>query len=105
MPDINVATLELSDGRILTSLIVNGDVFVSKTPVDPDIFEDNVNPITVTVNGEATTHDDWKFCGIIPMNDEWWICFAEMDAFEKLELDFQSKIDYISMMTDVDLDF
>lgn len=105
MPDINVAALELSDGRILTSLIVNGDVFVSKTPVDPAIFEDNVNPITVTINGEAVTHDDWKFCGVIPMNGEWWICFAEMDAFEKLELDFQSKIDYISMMTDIDLDF
>lgn len=105
MPDINVATLKLSDGQVINNLIVNGDVFVSRNPIDPDIFEDNVNPITVTINGEATIHDDWKFCGLISINDEWWICFSEMSAFEKLELDFQSKIDYISMMTDIDLDF
>lgn len=105
MADFDVASLTLSDGQLINSLIVNGDVFVSRVPIDPSIFEDNVNPITVTINGVSTVHDDWKFCSVIPINGEWWICFAEMDAFEKLELDFQSKIDYISMMTDVDLDF
>ena len=78
----------LSDGTTLSDLHLNGNNFVSDTPVTKEQFDYNCSPVTIS-DGEITeTYENMRD---IPPEELWK---------RKVTADVQ----YISMMTEVELD-
>lgn len=100
-------TLTFADGQSITNLTANGDVFVSTTPVNTEIFEDDNDTLVIVIDsqGGREEHTDWKFANVIhTLEGEYWICFSQVTPLEQMELDIQAKLDYIAMMADIDID-
>jgi hypothetical protein len=104
---VKMITLTFADGQSITNLIANGDVFVSTTPVNTEIFEDDNDSLIIVIDsqGSREEHTDWKFANVIhTLEGEYWICFSQVTPLEQMELDIQAKLDYIAMMADIDID-
>ena len=92
-------TIRLADGRELKKLTKNGDNFVSETQVDESIFDYNTETVTITdEEGNETVLHNAEFIA-----DGFYICFREKSEMELAMENFQSQIDYIAMMADVEM--
>ena len=99
--------ITLTDGTVLSDLSVNGDNFISKTILDPNIFrEDNLFGVFIN-DGEKNEVHDYMVALISGVNNETEFWFALFDA-EYQEPDMtipqlQADVEYIAMMTGVEL--
>ena len=97
-------TIRLADGRELKKLTKNGDNFVSETQVDESIFEYNTQTVTITdEEGNETVLHNAEFIQQMEFADGFYICFREKSEMELAMENFQSQIDYIAMMADVEM--
>lgn len=105
-----IYSVELADGTLIEGLKLNGNNFVSLVEVDPDIFEDNTAPVTITENdGEndpvVEVHDNMDLVQVTKMENEWWFILRDIPDGELEAIKVRSDIDYIAMMSDIELDF
>ena len=100
----------LSNGHIITGLRVNGNTFISSGEVTPEIFAGGLGRVVVSCDGEET--GDFPVSGVYEhcrldlcrkVGNEYWFVFAEMSREELERLQTQGNIDYIAMMTGVEL--
>ena len=97
-------TLTLADGREIKNLIKNGDNFVSKTQIDESIFAGNLGTMTVS-DGETTTeYNNVVLVQQVEYSDGWYLNFRELSPQEVRDIALDCKIEYLAMMTDVDLE-
>lgn len=117
-------TLILSDGTEIKNLTLNGTNFVSEEPIDTSIFKNNLSTLTIiseteykeeyenedgevekTLRIEPTIHTmhNAEFIQQQKGPDGWYICFRELSRQELFERAVLGKLDYIAMMSDVDL--
>ena len=100
-----MAHIILSDGTVINNLAINGDNFISFDEITEDIFEMNLSPVTIVIDEEEDTHDFMKLIQIThPNPSEWWFVIQDMTDEELYKLDIESKLDYLAMMSDIDLD-
>lgn len=105
--------ITLADETVLNDISVNGTTLVSKTPINASIFEHNLSPVDIERIGEQDPLDMSSYEGLhenmryiqIDGAPEGLYYFALVDIPEsELEIAYiRSKIDYIAMMTDVEL--
>lgn len=98
-----MVTIELSDGTIIENLTLNGDNFVSQTEITEDIFEDNLDGVTITIDGDETFHPMMKLIQVTPMFGDWWFVLQDVSKAEYRDIEIDAKFDYLSMMTGIDL--
>lgn len=100
-----MASITLTDGTVLNNLIVNGDNFIANYSLTDDIFDMNLSPVTIEIDGIEDVHEYMKLIQIThPNATEWWFVIQDMTPEELYRLDIESKLDYLAMMSDVDLD-
>lgn len=75
--------IELADGTKLTGLRLNGNNFVSDTPIDSSVFEDNLGQVVITGSDGTTEYEDMKLIQNKQYGDEWWFVLAEKTVAEK----------------------
>ena len=97
-------TIRLADGTKLKGLGKNGNNYISATEIDESIFTDNTSEIVITdENGVEEVIKNAVFIQQMRFPDGYYICFTQKTvtelAFEKM----QSQIDYVAMMTDIDI--
>lgn len=99
-------TIILADGTTLSDLRLNGNNFISPTEVTADIFEDNCSPLVISDGETEEIHEHAELVQIAtyPDEDGWWIVFRDLSAQELRDIKTQSDIDYLAMMTGVDLE-
>lgn len=97
--------LILADGTELKGFTKNGDNYITDTKVDEDVFEGNLDTLTVT-NGEDDTREltNAQLIQQIEFDGKYWLCFREKSEQEIKEERINSQIEYLAMMTDVDLE-
>ena len=104
-----IYSVELADGTLIEGLTLNGNNFVSLVEVDPDIFEDNTSNVTTTEDdGETqvvTEYSEMELVQVTKMENEWWFILRELSEGELKDIKVRSDIDYIAMMSDIELDF
>ena len=104
-----IYSVELADGTLIEGLTLNGNNFVSLVEVDPDIFEDNTSNVTITEDdGEtqvATEYSEMELVQVTKIENEWWFILRELSEGELKYIKLRSYIDYIAMMSDIELDF
>ncbi len=101
-------TITLSDGSTIKDLGVNGNNFVSDNEVTPDMFEGKLSNIIVEgkVNGEnfKEKYDHIELIQIAHYSDGYYIALRQVPKDELDKIKTQADIEYIAMMTDVDLE-
>ena len=100
-----IFTIELSNGAEIENLELNGNNFISDTEIAAEMFDGGLSEVRIIGNkGTNYTISHAKLIQIMELDGKWWFILAEMTA-EELQFEKQrSDIDYIAMMTDVDLE-
>ena len=112
----NAFTITLADGTQLTGLGLNSNNFVSKTEVTAEMFKGKLGHVTISGNAEADEagligeHDHMELVQIAHytqaihgVEDGWYFVLREIPAAELEALQNRGDIDYIAMMTGVEL--
>ena len=97
-------TITLSNGYKINGLSKNGDNFASLSPITEDVFLNNTSPVTITEDGFNETHAHMELVQITTMGDECWFVLRDLTDDEIHQIDLEAKIDYIAMMTGIDLE-
>ena len=109
-------TVTLADGTQLTYLELNSNNFVSSKEVTEDTFRGKLSKVTITGDTEA---DDYGLIGehknmelisvahytqaVHGCTDGWYFVLRDIPATEMEKIQNRGDIDYIAMMTGVEL--
>lgn len=97
-------TLTLADGTKIENLGLNGNNFVSDSEIDLATFEGNLDTLTISKDDEVVqVMNNAEVIQQVQYDDGWYICFRELSAQELNEIKFNAKLEYIAMMTEVEL--
>lgn len=96
-------TVTLADGTVIEDLALNGNNFISKTKIEEEIFEDNCSPVVISDGENTETHENMELVQITQMGEEYWFILRDLSADELRNAKIQSDVDYIAMMTGVEL--
>ena len=103
MEEEKLYTVTLSDGSVLSDLKLNGNNYISTEPVSADVFIDNCDPVVISDGDVEETHDHMALIYVKQIGDEYWFALRDRTADELARLKMQSDIEYLAMMTDVEL--
>jgi len=103
--------LILADGTEIKNLTKNGDNYISDKKIDENLFRGNLSTLTIideeetiTDEEETITMKNAELIQQIEFDGKFWICFRELSERELKDMDMEAKIEYLAMMTDVDID-
>lgn len=103
--DDKVYSITLADGTVLEGLKLNGNNFVSLVEVSSDTFEDNTYPVIISDGEVEEEHEFMELVQVTQMGEEWWFILRDLSEEELRNTKVRADIDYIALMTDVNLDF
>lgn len=101
--------LTLADGTIVGPLTKNGTCFVSSTPLNINMFEDNLAPVIISDGVEEEVHDHMGHPAISSSEDDstgeeiWYLSLWDLSEEELKYAKLRSDIDYLAMMTETDM--
>lgn len=96
-------SITLADGTVIGDLKLNGNNFISKTKVSHDVFADNCSPVTISDGEVEEVHDNMELVQITEMGDDYWFVLRDISKAEMEKIKMQSDIEYIAMMSGVEL--
>lgn len=93
-------TIALSNGTELTGLELNGNNYISPEKLTEDTFADGLSP--VVINGEE--HEQMALVQCIQHADgRTWFILRDVTAEEIANAKLRSDIDFIALMSDINL--
>lgn len=99
--------ITLADGTVIADLSKNGDMYISKTEIDPSIFEFNCSPITINDGERDEVHEHMALITLYDEDNdgvpEYWFALRDVSEAELEKIKMQSDIEYLAMMTGVEL--
>lgn len=95
--------ITLADGTVIDHLELNGDNFISKVSVEPEIFYGNCSRIIISDGLHDEVHTNMELVQITPMGGEYWFVLRELTTTEVAFSKMQSDIDFLAMMSNVEL--
>ena len=112
----NTFTVTLADGTQLGDLELNGNNFISKTKVTEDTFRGKLSKVTITGDAEADEagligeHEHMELVQIAHytqtthgLPDGYYFVLRDIPTAELEKLQNRGDIDYIAMMTGIEL--
>lgn len=96
-------TLTLSDGTEMKDLKMNGNNFIAPAEVKESDFEGKLMTVEVSNGEETQVMSNCDLVQITKVGNEWWFVLREMTDEELRLRKMSANIDYIAMMTDVDI--
>ena len=109
--DEKIYTITLADGTELTNLRLNGNNFISESPIDTAVFQGNLSPVTI-YDGDGDTddgkvhyeiHENMEFMGETRVGDLYGFILRDISGEKLAEMKLRSDVEYIAMMCDVEL--
>ncbi|MBR0202964.1 MAG: hypothetical protein IJQ56_01220 [Synergistaceae bacterium] len=105
-------TVTLADGTQISGLGLNGNNFISDTPITPEMFSGKLSHVTITGSdnsgmGDLSVlgeHEHMELVQITRDKGDYWFILRELSQAELEKAKMQSDIAYMSMMTGIDLD-
>lgn len=99
----------LGNGTTFQDLTVNGSYFVSKNEVNSNMFNNWDGKCTITSSDEADefalagNYQDWELKDLRKGAHAWYFAIGEIDKARLEAMRNRADIDYIAMMTGVQL--
>lgn len=102
--DGSIYTITLADGQVIRNLTLNGNNFISQTEISPEIFKENLTEVTIKGPNVDEVHHNMALIHLTEEpNGEWWFALRDLTADEIWRAKMQSNLDYLAMMTDVEI--
>lgn len=101
--DEKLYTITLADGTEISNLRLNGNNFISDTPVDSEIFDENCSPVVISDGDNEETHANMELVQVTPVGTEYWFVLRDISEEELEKIRNRSDLEYIAMMTGVEL--
>lgn len=99
----NNYTITLANGLEIGGLKLNGNNFISAKPIDSSVFEGNCSPVLIRNGENEELHENMELVQITPVGNEYWFILRDLSFEELANIKLQSDIEYIAMMTGVEL--
>lgn len=96
-------SMTLTDGTVIENLRLNGNVFISPVEILPDLFIDNCDPIVINDGDMDEVHQHMALVAIERHGNKYWIMLRDRTSDELDKLKIMADIEYLAMMTDVDM--
>lgn len=99
----NKYTITLADETKLENLKLNGNNFISDTPIEERVFNGNCSRVTISDGKNTVIYENAALVKLYPIGEGSGFILREITP-EELEKDkMKSDIDYVAMMCDVEL--
>lgn len=102
-----IYTVVLADGTELNNLGLNGNNFVSYEDIDANIFMDNCSPVTISYNDDENVHEEFhenmELVQISKNDNNTLFILRDISNEELARIKMQSDIEYIAMMSNIEL--
>ena len=102
-------SVTLADGTRLSDLALNGNNFICKSELSEAMFEGKLAHVIIEgdadydMSGLIGVHEHMELVQVEQYGSEWWFILRDMSAAELERLKTRGDIDYIAMMTGVEL--
>lgn len=96
-------SMTLTDGSVIGNLRLNGNVFISSVEISPDLFVDNCDPVVINDGDVDEVHRHMALVAIERHGNKYWIMLRDRTSDELDKLKIMADIEYLAMMTDVDM--
>ena len=99
-----VYKITLADGTVIDNLTLNGNNFISKKPLDESVFAENCHPVVINDGTSDEVHADMELVQIVHVDaGDYWFVLRDVSAEELSKIKLQSDLEYVAMMTGVEL--
>lgn len=98
-----VYKITLADGTVIDNLTLNGNNFVSKTPIDYEQFEDNLSHVVINDGETDDVHENMMLVGNSIMDKNYLFILRDITPEELADMKLRSDVEYLAMMCDVEL--
>ena len=98
--------ITLSDGTQLKDLKLSGNNYISKTKITEDDFKGKLSKITIENETDKTSEEleHMELVQIVHYEDGYYFVLRQLSADEIDKIKTKADIEYLAMMTDVDLE-
>lgn len=98
--------ITLSDGTQLKDLKLSGNNYISKTKITEDDFKGKLSKITIENETDKTSEEleHVELVQIVYYEDGYYFVLRQLSADEIDKIKTKADIEYLAMMTDVDLE-
>lgn len=101
--------ITLSDGTKLKDLRLSGNNYISSTKITENDFKGKLSKVIIketAEDGQTITqeYEHMELVQIVHYEDGYYFILRELSADELKEIKMQSDIEYLAMMTDIDLE-
>ena len=100
----NTYTITLADGTKLSNLHLNGNNFVSESPIIKEQFEYNCSPVIISNCTFEEKHENMELIHLQITGDQYYFILADIPEQELFNQKIMANLQYLSMMTGNDLD-
>lgn len=100
--------ITLADGTQLENLRLNGNNFISDTKITADIFNGNLSKVVIEgIEDEKESiqeYEHMELVQIVHYEDGYYFVLRELSQDELDKIKTQADIEYLAMMSDIDLE-
>lgn len=100
--------ITLADGTRLENLRLNGNNFISDTKITADIFNGNLSKVVIEgiEDGKETVqeYEHMELVQIVHYEDGYYFVLRELSQDELDKIKTQADIEYLAMMSNIDLE-
>lgn len=108
MEKSRVWKITLSDGTQIKNLRLNGNNYVSETKLTEDDFKGKLSKVTIEGSEDGQEikqeYEHMELVQIVHYEDGYYFVLRELSEAELKERKMQGDIEYLAMMTDIDLE-
>lgn len=101
--DEKIYKVTLADGTVIDNLRLNGNNYISEKELSADMFLGNLGTVTINDGEKDTVYENMSLVQLAKYDDEYWFILRTMTKKELQEIKNRSDIEYIAMMTDIEL--
>ena len=101
--DEKIYKITLADGTVIENLRFNGNNYISDTELTADMFLGKLDKVTVNDGERDTVYENMTLVQIVKYDEEYWFILRTITKRELQNLKNRADIDYIAMMTDVEI--
>lgn len=96
--------IKLADGTELKNVELNGNNFITaESGFGSVLTPANLTSVEISDGNISESHENMILTNLWEASDGWHFIIREMTENEKLRLELEAKLEYLAMMTDVEL--
>ena len=101
--DEKIYKITLADGTVIDNLRLNGNNYISDKELTADMFLGNLAKVIVNDGERDTVYENMELVQIVKYDEEYWFVLRTMTKRELQDLKNRADIDYLAMMSDIEL--